>query len=229
MGSTTPEYSWLEQKVLDLENYIPDSVLDTLYDINSTDRWANTIKEYSPTSEDYHRLGTYDLINQLVGKGTGGGIASLGLTGIAGAVSPFYELAQGQFPGMDWWNRMRGGWEATKQRLPFLGKPNQRLHAMHTHMFDPVQQAGRQNLNQTQSQVKSQVMAAADPNRGNVQAPRMSERQIKQEADRTGGTRHAGEMTKAAGRAVPSSHSNVRRYGRADGGMVGLDYLTRRL
>ena len=63
MGSTTPEYSWLEQKVLDLENYIPDSVLDTLYDINSTDRWANTIKEYSPTSEDYHRLGTYDLIN----------------------------------------------------------------------------------------------------------------------------------------------------------------------
>ena len=72
-------------------------------------------------------------------------------------------------------------------------------------------------------------MAAADPNRGNVQAPRMTESQIKQEADRTGGTRHAGEMTKAAGRAVPSSHSNVRRYGRADGGMVGLDYLTRRL
>ena len=62
-----------------------------------------------------------------------------------------------------------------------------------------------------------------------AKAARMTESQIKQEADRTGGTRHAGEMTKAAGRAVPSSHSNVRRYGRADGGMVGLDYLTRRL
>ena len=225
MGSTTPEYSWLERKVLGLENYIPDSVLDTLYDINSTDRWANTIKNYSPTSEDYHQLGTYDLIDQLVGEGTGGGIASLGLTGLAGVASPVYELAQGQWPGMDWLNRMRGGWEATKQRLPFLGKPNQRLHTMHTHMFDPVQQQGRQNLNQTQPQVKSQVMAAANPNRGNVQAPTMTSNQIAQEATRTGGTRHAGEMTQAAAREAPRGnpgYSNVQQYGRARGGLASL-------
>jgi len=89
--------------------------------------------------------------------------------------------------------------------------------------------AGQQALGQTQPQIIEQAKATLDPNRGNVQASRMSERQIKQEADKTGGTRHAGEMTKAAGRARPSSYSNVRRYGRADGGMVGMDYLTRRL
>ena len=66
--------------------------------------------------------------------------------------------------------------------------------------------AGQQALGQTQSQIIEQARATLDPNRGNLQAPRMTESQIKQEADRTGGTRHAGEMTKAAGRAVPSSY-----------------------
>ena len=48
--------------------------------------------------------------------------------------------------------------------------------------------------------------------------------QIRQEADRTGGTRHAGEMTQAAAREAPqpSSYSNVRRYGRARGGIASL-------
>jgi hypothetical protein len=77
---------------------------------------------------------------------------------------------------------------------------------------------------QTPEQVKAQGQAYMDPNRGNVQAPTMTSSQIRQEADRTGGTRHAGEMTQAAAREAPqpSSYSNVRRYGRARGGIASL-------
>jgi hypothetical protein len=117
-------------------------------------------------------------------------------------------------------------------------------------------------MRQTPEQVKAQGQAYMDPNRGNVQAPTMTYEEIKKEADKTGGTRHAGEMTKAAGRvrtqpvsgphgggggqggggggqssrprnspsSQPSSYSNVRRYGRADGGMVSImDLLNRRV
>ena len=89
-------------------------------------------------------------------------------------------------------------------------------------------------MRQTPEQVKAQGQAYMDPDRGNVQAPTMTYEEIKKEADRTGGTRHAGEMTKAAGQrpsrtSRPSGYAAVRKYGRAGGGMVGLDYLTRRL
>ena len=110
-------------------------------------------------------------------------------------------------------------------------------------MQGPTTAAGQVALNaqvkkgpmrQTPEQVKAQGQAYMDPDRGNVQAPTMTYEEIKKEADRTGGTRHAGEMTKAAGQrpsrtSRPSGYAAVRKYGRAGGGMVGLDYLTRRL
>ena len=125
-----------------------------------------------------------------------------------------------------------------------------------------VMAAGQQALGQTQPQIAAQQAAAAHTQRGNYQAPTMTYEEIKKEADKTGGTRHAGEMTKAAGRvrtqpvsgphgggggqggggggqssrprnspsSQPSSYSNVRRYGRADGGMVSImDLLNRRV
>lgn len=114
-----------------------------------------------------------------------------------------------------------------------------------------VMAAGQQTLGQTQPQIAAQQAAAAHTQRGNYQAPTMTYEEIKKEADKTGGTRHAGEMTKAAGQggggqggggggqssrprnspsSQQSSYSNVRRYGRADGGMVSImDLLNRRI
>ena len=103
-------------------------------------------------------------------------------------------------------------------------------------MQGPTTAAGQVALNaqvkkgpmrQTPEQVKAQGQAYMDPNRGNVQAPTMTSSQIRQEADRTGGTRHAGEMTQAAAREAPqprgnAGYSNVRRYGRARGGIASL-------
>jgi len=64
----------------------------------------------------------------------------------------------------------------------------------------PTTSRGQVALGQRPDQVQAQGQAYMDPDRGNVQAPRMTSSQIRQEADRTGGTRHAGEMTQAAGR-----------------------------
>tara|TARA_Y100000310_G_scaffold23785_1_gene22828 strand:- start:75 stop:1124 length:1050 start_codon:yes stop_codon:yes gene_type:complete len=94
-------------------------------------------------------------------------------------------------------------------------------------MQGPTTAAGQRSLQQTSDQVKAQGQAYMDPNRGNVQAPTMTSSQIRQEADRTGGTRHAGEMTQAAAREAPqprgnAGYSNVRRYGRARGGIASL-------
>ena len=88
----------------------------------------------------------------------------------------------------------------------------------------PTTSRGQIALGQRPDQVRAQGQAYMDPNRGNVQAPAMTSSQISQEADRTGGTRHAGEMTQAAAREAPqpSSYSNVRRYGRARGGIASL-------
>ena len=121
-------------------------------------------------------------------------------------------------------------------------------------MQGPTTAAGQIALKQKPEEVKAQGQAYMDPNRGNVQAPTMTYEEIKKEADKTGGTRHAGEMTKAAGRvrtqpvsgphgggggqsrrprnspsSSSSSYNRFGRFGRADGGMVGLDHLTRRL
>jgi len=64
----------------------------------------------------------------------------------------------------------------------------------------PDSARGQIALGQRPDQVRAQGEAYMSPDRGNVQAPRMTSSQIRQEADRTGGTRHAGEMTQAAGR-----------------------------
>ena len=94
-------------------------------------------------------------------------------------------------------------------------------------MQGPTTAAGQIALGQRPDQVKAQGQAYMDPNRGNVQAPTMTSSQIAQEADRTGGTRHAGEMTQAAAREAPqprgnAGYSNVRQYGRARGGIASL-------
>ena len=92
-------------------------------------------------------------------------------------------------------------------------------------MQGPTTAAGQVALGQTPNQVQAQGQAYMDPNRGNVQAPTMTSNQIAQEATRTGGTRHAGEMTQAAAREAPRGnpgYSNVRQYGRARGGIASL-------
>ena len=91
----------------------------------------------------------------------------------------------------------------------------------------PTTSRGQIALGQRPDQVRAQGQAYMDPNRGNVQAPAMTSSQISQEADRTGGTRHAGEMTQAAAREAPqprgnAGYSNVRQYGRARGGIASL-------
>ena len=116
-------------------------------------------------------------------------------------------------------------------------------------MQGPTTAAGQIALKQKSDEVKAQGKAYMDPDRGDVTTPTMTYEEIKEEADKTGGTRHAGEMTKAAGQggggqgggggqaagqrpsrtSRPSGYAAVRKYGRAGGGLVGIDYLTRRL
>ena len=117
-----------------------------------------------------------------------------------------------------------------------------------------VMTAGQDNLNQTLGQVLNQQAAARSENRGNYQAPTMTAQQMVQEAKDTGGTVNPFEVTQAAQNernqnnqggggssnqtsrpknspsSRQSSYSNVRRYGRADGGMVSImDLLNRRV
>tara|TARA_R110000824_G_scaffold280863_1_gene469072 strand:+ start:286 stop:1080 length:795 start_codon:yes stop_codon:yes gene_type:complete len=144
------------------------------------------------------------------------------------------------------------GTQNTRNSLDFLNNlfytPQQNLQQEQKQ----VMTAGRDNLNQTLGQVLNQQTAARNPNRGNVQAPTMTAQQIVQEAKDTGGTVNPFEVTKAAQNernqnnqgggnnqnnrpknspsSRQSSYSNVRRYGRADGGMVSLmDLLNRRV
>ncbi len=91
--------------------------------------------------------------------------------------------------------------------------------------------AGNLALNQTPAQVQAQIAAAQATQQGNYQAPTMTQQQMVQEAQQTGGTVNPHEATQAAySPPQPSSYSNVRKYGRADGGMVSLmDLLNRRV
>mgnify|MGYP003657547800 FL=1 len=132
----------------------------------------------------------------------------------------------------------------------FLYSPQQNLQREQKQ----VMTAGRDNLNQTLGQVLNQQAAARSENRGNYQAPTMTAQQMVQEAKDTGGTVNPFEVTQAAQNernqnnqggggssnqtsrpknspsSRQSSYSNVRRYGRADGGMVSImDLLNRRV
>ena len=144
------------------------------------------------------------------------------------------------------------GTQNTRNSLDFLNNlfytPQQNLQQEQKQ----VMTAGRDNLNQTLGQVLNQQAASRNENRGNYQAPTMTAQQIVQEAKDTGGTVNPFEVTKAAQNernqnnqgggnnqnnrpknspsSRQSSYSNVRRYGRADGGMVSLmDLLNRRV
>ena len=122
-----------------------------------------------------------------------------------------------------------------------------------------LMQAGNQALNQTPAQVQAQVAAAQATQQGNYQAPTMTQQQMVQEAQQTGGTVNPHEATQAV--YVPPPRQPVsgphggggggphgggggssggggggRPPGRprrgphgAQGGMVSMNYLTRRL
>ena len=123
-----------------------------------------------------------------------------------------------------------------------------------------IMATGRQALGQSTEEVKKQIAASQGrgdflgytPDPGNVQAATMTQQQMVEEAQQTGGTVNPHEATKAVyeepaptqpvsgphgggGQAAgqrtsrPSSYAAVRKYGRAGGGLVGIDYLTRRL
>ena len=96
-------------------------------------------------------------------------------------------------------------------------------------MQGPTTAAGQIALGQTPAQVQAQGQAYMDPNRGNVQAPTMTQQQMVQEAQQTGGTVNPHEATQAVSAPRPS---RPRRgpHGKAHGGVVSLmDLLNRRI
>jgi hypothetical protein len=114
-------------------------------------------------------------------------------------------------------------------------------------MQGPTTAAGQIALGQTPAQVQAQGQAYMDPNRGNVQAPTMTQQQMVQEAQQTGGTVNPHEATQAAWQpdysgAVASQQSQAAEAGQtheqfmsdldavmAKGGLVSVNHLTRRL
>ena len=65
-------------------------------------------------------------------------------------------------------------------------------------MQGPTTAAGQIALKQKSDEVKAQGQAYMDPDRGNVQAPTMTQQQMVQEAQQTGGTVNPHEVTQAA-------------------------------
>ena len=128
-----------------------------------------------------------------------------------------------------WLNAMPGVQVASTGNLTGMGIPN----ALQQQQQAELMHAGNLALNQTPAQGAAQVAASQATQQGNYQAPTMTQQQMVQEAQQTGGTVNPHEATQAVSApsrpSRPSSYSNVRRYGRADGGIVGLNYLTRRL
>ena len=114
-----------------------------------------------------------------------------------------------------------------------------------------LMQAGNLALKQTPGEVMAQVAASQATQQGDYQAPTMSQQQMVEEAQQTGGTVNPHEATKAVYQdtaqdrqeqreqerqsAVERTSSRVspsgkrRAYGLQGGGLVGIDYLTRRL
>ena len=98
-----------------------------------------------------------------------------------------------------------------------------------------VMAAGQQALGQTQPQIQAQQAASQATQQGNYQAPTMTQQQMVQEAQQTGGTVNPHEATQAAytpstkpkappGRPVYGPH------GMTHGGVVSLmDLLNRRV
>jgi hypothetical protein len=93
-------------------------------------------------------------------------------------------------------------------------------------MQGPTTAAGQIALGQTPDQVQAQGQAYMDPDRGNVQAPTMTQQQMVQEAQQTGGTVNPHEATQAAW--TPPAQSDLDAV-MAKGGLVSVNHLTRRL
>ena len=94
-----------------------------------------------------------------------------------------------------------------------------------------LMQAGNQALNQTPAQVQAQVAAAQATQQGNYQAPTMTQQQMVQEAQQTGGTVNPHEATQAVSAPRPRpSRPRYGPHGKAHGGVVSLmDLLNRRV
>jgi len=118
-------------------------------------------------------------------------------------------------------------------------------------MQGPTTAAGQIALGQTPAQVQAQGQAYVDPDRGNVQAPTMTQQQMVEEAIQTGGTVNPHEATQAvytpptptvhSGEASwqptpsvtpkppPRDYTKHKAYGLREGGLVGINHITRRL
>ena len=90
-----------------------------------------------------------------------------------------------------------------------------------------IMAAGQQALGQTPAQVAAQVAASQATQQGNYQAPTMSQQQMVQEAQQTGGTVNPHEATQAAWTPPPPRGPNL--VNRAQGGIVSINHLTRRI
>ena len=94
----------------------------------------------------------------------------------------------------------------------------------------PVIEAGQQALGQTPAQVAAQVAASQATQQGNYQAPTMTQQQMVQEAQQTGGTVNPHEATQAAYSSPRPSRPRRGPHGKAHGGVVSLmDLLNRRI
>ena len=76
--------------------------------------------------------------------------------------------------------------------------------------------------NVTYDQAEEQYDAYRDPKRGDVQTPTMTQQEMVQEAQRTGGTVNPHEATKAVYRPSIEESIDYRRRGKAEGGPVRL-------
>ena len=121
------------------------------------------------------------------------------------------------------WLNMPGVQVASMGNLAGMGIPNvlqqQRQQAELMH-------AGNIALNQTPAQVQAQVAASQATQQDNYQAPTMSQQQMVQEAQQTGGTVNPHEATQAAW--TPPAQSDLDAV-MAKGGLVSVNHLTRRL
>ena len=94
-----------------------------------------------------------------------------------------------------------------------------------------VMAAGQQALGQTQPQIQAQQAASQATQQGNYQAPTMTQQQMVQEAQQTGGTVNPHEATQAVSAPRPRpSRPRYGPHGKAHGGVVSLmDLLNRRV
>ena len=125
------------------------------------------------------------------------------------------------------WMNMPGvqvaGTDLTGMGIPnALQQQQQQAELMH---------AGNLALHQTPAQVQAQGAAAQATQQGNYQAPTMTQQQMVQEAQQTGGTVNPHEATQAVSAPRPRpSRPRYGPHGKAHGGVVSLmDLLNRRV